>query len=338
MRWTVGINNLQCVNSKCIIVDFHIEFYKVTMFVQSLRCCIWTFRLNPYTRLATKNSRTPSRQLWFDAFDLLLNLRGIGWSWPQGLRIPKETRNVGSTISFLLTTLQWVILDLIAFDSCHYVVQAMQSKSNVAGIFDASLPPLHRYARSTIMTILTGFTVYLGIDSQYYSSTIVAVAVFQQSPSIWPPPSDRPYLSTSLNQFWTARWHQSFRDIFIRIGGKPSSYLFGRVGGLLGAFFISGVLHDIGCWSLGRGTNIKGISEFFLMNGIGIILERVFKSITGKRVHGVAGWIWTHVWLLGWGGLLINAWFEHGLVECSFWPEHVRPAFYVHKLLFPNVL
>lgn len=310
------------------------------MFVESLRCCIWTFRLDPYTRLATKNNRTP-QQLWFDAFDLLFNLRGIGWSWPRGLHIPKETRNVASTKSFLLTTLQWVILELIAFDSCHYVVQVMLSKSNgfpFVGIFDASLPPLHRYTQSTIITILTGFTVYLGIDSQYNFSTIIAVTVFQQSPSLWPPVSDRPYFATSLNQFWSVRWHQSFRDIYIRIGGKPSSYLFGRAGGVLGAFFISGVLHDLGCWSLGRGTDIKSISGFFLMNGIGIILERVFKAITGKRVDGIAGRIWTYVWLIGWGSFLISAWFERGLAECRFWPQDVSPAFYVHKLLFPNSL
>jgi hypothetical protein len=122
------------------------------------------------------------------------------------------------------------------------------------------------------------------------------------------------------------------------VGGKPCSYLFGRAGGVLGAFFISGVLHDLGCWSLGRGTDIKSVSGFFLMNGIGIILEHTYKSITGKRVDGVAGWIWTHTWLIGWGSLLINAWFERGLAESRFWPQHFSLAFFVHKLLFPNVL
>jgi hypothetical protein len=250
----------------------------------------------------------------------------------------RNTHIATSTRYFLLTTLQWLIRDLIAFDSCHYAVQAMLSKSNdfpTVGIFDSSLPPLHRYARSTIITVLTGFTVYLGIDTQYHFLTLIAIIVFQQSPSLWPPISDKPYRATSLNQFWTMRWHQSFRDVFIKCGGTPLAYFFGKAGGILGAFIISGILHDLGCWGMGRGTDIRSISGFFLMNGIGIILERVYKSVTGKRVEGVVGHIWTCTWLIGWGSLLVDAWFERGLAASRFWPEHFSLAFHVHRFLFP---
>jgi hypothetical protein len=306
------------------------------MVAQSFRACTWTFRLDPYTRLTSNKRKPPSREMWFDAFDLLFNLRGIGWSWPQRLRIPKETRNVTSTRHFLLTTLQWLIRDLIAFDACHYIVQTMLEKSNdfpTVGIFDASLPPLPRYARSTIITLLTGFTVYLGIDCQYNFGSVIAIIIFQQPPSLWPPVSDKPYQATSLNQFWSTSWHQSFRDIFIRCGGIPAAYFFGREGGVLGAFLISGILHDLGCWGMGRGTDIKSISGFFLMNGIGIILEHGYKSVTGKRVGGFAGHIWTYIWILGWGSFVVDTWFQRGLAASRFWPVHFSPAFYVHKLL-----
>jgi hypothetical protein len=214
----------------------------------------------------------------------------------------------------------------------------MLSKSSdfpTAGIFDESLAPLHRYARSAILTTLTGFAVYLGIDCQYHVATLIAIVVFQQPPSLWPPISDQPYRSTSLNQFWSTRWHQSFRDVFIRCGSTPLSYLFGKTGGILGAFLISGILHDLGCWGMGQGTDIKSISGFFLMNGIGILLEHVYRSTTGKRVEGIGGQIWTNAWLVGWGSLLVNAWFERGLAASRFWPLHASPAFNAHRLLFP---
>ena len=315
----------------CILI---IILPKILMFTESLRVCIWTFRIDPYTRLTTKST---SQKIWFDAFDLLFNFRGIGWSWPQGLHIPTETRNVTSTKCFILTTLQWLILGLIAFDFCHYPVQAMLSTSSdypTVSIFDPSLPPLVRYARSTVITILTGFTVYKGVDNQYNFISLIAILVFRQSPSLWPPMSDRPYHATSLNQFWTIRWHQSFRDIFIRCGVAPSAYFFGKAGGVLGAFLISGILHDIGCWGMGRGIDIKGISGFFLMNGVGIILEHFYKLLTGKRVEGIVGRIWTFSWLIVWGNFLVDAWFRHGLGASRFWPQYMSPAFNIYRLLF----
>ena len=304
------------------------------MFSESLRACLWTFRQEPLTRLT---NQTPSRRIWFDAFDLLCNYRGIGWTWPQGLQIPKETRNVKSTKAFMLTTLQWLILSLIVFDFCHYAVQVMLLKSNgslTGSIFDPSLPPLLRYTRSTIITILCGFVIFLGVENQYNITTLIAVGLFRQSPTLWPPVSARPYRATSLNQFWTIGWHQSFREIFISFGGKPFAYFFGKAGGVMGAFLISGILHDLGCWGLGRGTDPRKVLGFFLMNGVGLILESVYKSATGKRVGGVAGLIWTYIWVVGWGNLLTDAWFERGLATSRYWPPQSSPAFWVHSILF----
>lgn len=294
------------------------------------RVGIWTFRSEPYQRHKRAHNRTAysTSDIASDAFDLAFNIRGIGWSWSQGLCVPEETRDVTSTRSFLLSTFQWFLQSFVGFDFCHYGVQWFSPETigspEGGTIYDPGLHPLTRYTRSTFITLLGGLTIYLAIDTMYNFMTLLGVIVFRQSPTQWPPVSNRPYWATSLNQFWTVRWHQAFRHIFIECGGKPLTYLAGKVGGVIGVFLISGLLHDIGCWGMGRGTDFKRISGFFIMNAVGMVIERVYKSITGKRVEGLLGWIWTVTWILGWGGMLVDAWMIRGLAGSMFVPPHLR--------------
>src|SRR6266511_860192 len=168
------------------------------------RVGIWTFRLEPYQRHKGSHNRTAysTSDIVSDAFDLIFNLRGIGWSWSQGLCIPEETRDVTSTRSFLLSTLQWFLQGFIAFDFCHYGVQWFSPKtigSPTGGtIYDPTLHPLTRYTRSTLITLLSGFITYLAIDTMYSLTTLLGIIVFRQSPTQWPPISNRPYFATSL--------------------------------------------------------------------------------------------------------------------------------------------
>ncbi len=306
----------------------------VTIF---FRTSMWTFRLEPLRgrKLPDEpNQRTASmRRLMSDAFDLLCNLRGIGWSWSHSLRIPQETRDVTSTPSFLFSTFFWFLRDVIAFDFCHYIVQWFSP--NTIGspqggtIYEPSLPPLPRYVRSTVISFFGGWAIYISINAMYNLGTLIGIIVFGQAPTQWPPISDQPWRATSLNQFWAIRWHQLFRDIFTRCGSTPLTYIAGRVGGVIGAFLVSGLIHDVGCWGMGRGTDFKSISGFFIMNAVGVILEHVYKSITGKRVGGFAGWVWTCAWLVGWGGMLVDAWMSRGVGGSVFFPFSWRPSFFV---------
>ncbi|KAH9030382.1 hypothetical protein EDB84DRAFT_211442 [Lactarius hengduanensis] len=40
--------------------------------------------------------------------------------------------------------------------------------------------------------------------------------------------SHRPWLSTSLHEFWSYRWHQLFRHIFVTFGARPGGALLGQ--------------------------------------------------------------------------------------------------------------
>ncbi len=54
--------------------------------------------------------------------------------------------------------------------------------------------------------------------------------------------------------------------------------------------------------------------------GVGAVLEYGFKQVTGRRVDGILGWVWTMVWSISWGTLLIDAWARRGMMASDFFP------------------
>lgn len=307
--------------------------------VLGLRVITWTFQTKPYARVKTLNEVTPQfyaatppairfKQLFTDAFDLTCNLRGTGWNWSQYLQVPKETRPTSSASAFVAASFFSLILHLVIFDALHYSIQWLEpttiGSAEGGSIFDATLPPLLRYSRSTIITFFGGMSVYSVIQAGYQLPTIIGVLVFRQDPSLWPPAFRSPWLATSLTDLWAKRWHQLFRDVFINVGGKPLFFFLGRVGGILGVFIVSGILHHFGLWGMGRGTDFLKVAGFFFMNGLGICLEHLWRYITGHRVSGWYGWAWTMVWAIGWGHMLVEAWAMRGLAGSAFLPQDMR--------------
>jgi len=73
-------------------------------------------------------------------------------------------------------------------------------------------------------------------------------------------------------------------------------------------------------WAMGRGSDFKNVGGFFLMMGVGCILEALFNKASGAKVHGWFGWLWTTVWIVGWGNFLVDAWARRGLLGCTMIP------------------
>ncbi|EAU85562.1 hypothetical protein CC1G_06275 [Coprinopsis cinerea okayama7 len=308
----------------------------------ALRAVVWSFEFKPYYRL-TKSGKPKKQPLPFpeilsDAFDLMFNLRGLRWNWSEGLFIPKETRPTHSRLQFCWATFKSMVTTMVVFDAMHYAVQQLGpdtfATAEGGSIYDPSLPLVHRYLLSTLVTFLAGFAVVAGIQYGYLAITLVGVGILQNDPESWPPAFDKPWVATSLNEFWAKRWHQSFRDIFVGVGSKPLHYFLGKPGIVLGAFLVSGVLHVFGLWGMGRGTEFWTVAGYFLLMGLGIVLEHIYKNITGKRVQGLVGWIWTLAWVVGWGNLLVDAWFRKGLGGSAFFgAEEFRPVTIMRKVV-----
>ncbi|KAH7928258.1 hypothetical protein BV22DRAFT_1030913 [Leucogyrophana mollusca] len=307
-----------------------------------MRVTAWTFAKEPYKREVVRQSEphingdknhesqvSVTEAMW-NAWDLIVNLRGLGWNWPRGLRIPSQTCHTDSVPIFLVLSLVRLAFYTVAFDVTSGAVRSFSPETfgPAAGgtIFDPSLPPVARYLRASLISFLSAWTAYFVIEMVYQIHAIEFTLLFRQRPSQWPPLFDAPWMATSIANFWGRRWHQLFRDCFVAVGSRPLKRYLGRVGGVMGAFFVSGILHDLGLRGMGRGGDSLVVIGFFLMNGVGLALEYAWKKGTGKYVGGFGGWLWMMTWMLMWGNLMVDAWARRGLVGSEFFPEAYRPT------------
>ncbi|KAG6328134.1 hypothetical protein ID866_10955 [Astraeus odoratus] len=124
-------------------------------------------------------------------------------------------------------------------------------------------------------------------------------------------------MATSVRDFWSHRWHQLARRTFIFLGGWPLSAVFGRTGYILGSFLVSGIYHHIIILALNGGVEIWCMPVSFGMMGVGVILEHWFSLLTGRKVGGWVGWLWTVGWVLGWGNMMVDGFARAGMLGCS---------------------
>jgi len=292
----------------------------------------WTFTKRPLRRYEppkhsqdTPIERRPSAStVLVDAFDLLNNQRGVGWSWSQN-PFPRESTPPPSTTLLLAKTL----LKLTMFDASQYIIQRVcPSVSNPRGgsIFDPSLALAPRTALAAFCSICGGVWAYTMLDSGHYVSALVGRIIFRQPASLSPPLFHRPWMSTSLHDFWSFRWHQLLRPIFIFFGARPGGALLGKPGAVMGAFGVSAIVHHIGMWGMGNGTDFVAVGGFFLLMGVGAVMEAAFTRATGLRVRGWIGWSWTMTWTLLWGMFIIDGWARHGMLANEFVPNGFRPG------------
>ncbi|KAL4071675.1 hypothetical protein V8B97DRAFT_2023804 [Scleroderma yunnanense] len=304
------------------------------------RVTIWALARQPYKRDNVREAESTSipMALW-NAWDLLLSLRGIGWNWSQGVPVPKPSAETRSRVRFLLFAAARVVFFGLAFDAFTEAIRAFfQNTSPLNGdtIFNQSLLPITRYLQAFGMAYLTVWMAYFAMQWAYYFLAIFCVIVFYQHPSQWPPLFDSPWLSTSLSELWGRRWHQMLRYAFFSVGGVPLSYVFGHVGLVLGTFLLSGLFHDIEIRAVGRGGNSLIEVGFFVMNGVGILLERAWAKAKGRRVRGIYGWVWTFSWLAIWGIPVVDLWAKSGRFGFDTFPAGFKPAMSLLSLVLPS--
>jgi len=81
----------------------------------------------------------------------------------------------------------------------------------------------------------------------YLTSALIGRILLRQPAWRWPLVFERPWISTSLADLWSFRWHQTFRYMFVELGSRPGGAKLAS--GRLGAFALSGAaLHDFGMW------------------------------------------------------------------------------------------
>ncbi|OAX39692.1 hypothetical protein K503DRAFT_791816 [Rhizopogon vinicolor AM-OR11-026] len=307
----------------------------LSMFIIAIRTLQWTIQTKPFIRLyqATRpvdqrsSTDAPKRNIVLDALDLACTLRGCGWDWSRGLYIPRETRPTSSRFAFAITTLISSLAHAFFCGALHSAVQSFgpDTLGSVDGgtIFDDSLPPHLRYFRSSIISTLGVFSVYSVLRAADELLVVICVLILRHHPNQCPPSFDSPWCATSLGDFWGRRWHQWFRHVFIFIGGRPLSLLFGRAAGVIGAFLASGIFHHVAVLSLDRPCEMWRMLLPFGMMGVGVVLER---TVAGKNVGGWTGWVWTMFWMILWGNVIIDGWARAGMLGGSSILDSATPV------------
>jgi hypothetical protein len=106
-----------------------------------------------------------------------------------------------------------------------------------------------------------------------------------------------PLAATSLSDFWGRRWNTAFRDLTHRFLFRPLMTRLGPSGAVFAGFVFSGLVHEaVISWPAGGGWG--GPTLFFLLQGVGILVER---SAWGRSLglgEGGRGWLFAMLLLL----------------------------------------
>ena len=292
---------------------------------------IWAVRKDPHKRLDGRQQTLGDAMV--NGLDLCFSPTALGWE--HAVRPLDPSLKMISRSRFIFLRLRsmigWcLLLDFVHRGLCTVVSDSVRSLEGDT-IFDLDLPPASRFLKSTVISILTFISVMGWLQVVSDAWNILCVLVLRVHPRRFAPMFCRPWKSSSLGKFWGHDWHQWTRYTFSHFGGEAIHWVTGsrRVGRVFGTFLVSGLVHDIGI--VKKGADPLRITMFFLMMGVGVALEGLWTKRTGLKVGGIIGWLWTVLWMLLWGNILVDGVYRRGLFRtaesmCFFKDWNIRPS------------
>ncbi len=147
--------------------------------------------------------------------------------------------------------------------------------------------------------LLAGWVVMFGLIFTLHFGLFHLLALAWQRNGVDAVPLMRnPAMSTSLADFWSARWNLAFRDLSHTYLFRPLRRSLGLAGTTAVTFLISGLVHDL-VISVPAGAGYGGPTVFFLIQAAGLLFER---SVVGRRIglgRGATGWFFTLIITIG---------------------------------------
>lgn len=274
------------------------------------------------------------RVIW--SLDLLFSMRGTSYlpntHWDFAPSALTDNKHKKGRIAFMRDQLvslmgQFLLMDL--FDTTTKARSWPTMPFNSHPVTTLTLHYQLYYA--TVVCMMTA----LQISIPYTAVSIGAVALGSQ-PESWPPMFDHPFQAVSLQDFWTHRWHASFRRIFLMVSAAAvhasKQFVTNRRSrqafrGIC-IFFLSCTMHLALMYRI-RPLSLpedaisfidREIFLFFLLQPVGMLLEvmlvRPFAlgccgSNTHRAVWFTRAWAW--IWLLWTGRYWSDVWVKHGL-------------------------
>ena len=114
-------------------------------------------RYQRHTPMGKPDSDNVYTACW-NAWDLLLNVRGIGWNWSQGLVLPKPAFKTNSRVIFMLSTAVAFIFHTVALDACVQAIRVLSPEivdwPGGGTLFDHTLPPFLELLRAGLVSYI----------------------------------------------------------------------------------------------------------------------------------------------------------------------------------------
>ncbi|KAI8456461.1 hypothetical protein BY996DRAFT_8446616, partial [Phakopsora pachyrhizi] len=266
---------------------------------------------------------------------VIMSPRGLQCTWAPPSSVVKLYPKMSITKFVWKTLMNLALQQFIFLCVCGFGVPSAQNPQGMYGYLTEELGiPSSEFLRSAapyILTSLLGFGAYSGFALIGYVFDLVEVLFYTLArtlpegnsfrpdpfdPRFHPPLYNRPWTRTSLTEFWSKGWHAVFRQHFLFCGAIPMYKLFkrfgptvGKISAVMGAMMLSAAMHELCLSSVTKLDPNFNSSKMFLAQGVGMVLEAIFKKVTGRKVQGILGWIWTSAFLSVWGRPMVDSWY-----------------------------
>jgi hypothetical protein len=146
---------------------------------------------------------------------------------------------------------------------------------------------------------LAGWAGMIGMVLLFHFGTFHLLSLAWRSTGVNAQPIMRkPLAAQSLSDFWGNRWNLGFRPLTHALVFQPLRKRAGNPLATLAAFLMSGLVHELVISTPARaGYGLPTV--YFLIQGLGVVIER---SALGERLslgQGIRGWLWMALFTAG---------------------------------------
>ncbi|GMK53444.1 hypothetical protein CspeluHIS016_0100300 [Cutaneotrichosporon spelunceum] len=172
-----------------------------------------------------------------------------------------------------------------------------------------------RYAVQVLVQLAILAVVWIVFEGLYQLFAAVHVALGAPVRAWDPNLFGEPWNADSLIDLWGKRWHQTFRHLFVVCASAVLRAAQLPVNGhslFFMTFFFSGVLHMLSEMCMDPVGSPARLVPFFLLAGAGCAAEVSFKNLTGRRVRGGWGRLWTWGYMAAIAPVISVPWLNSG--------------------------
>jgi hypothetical protein len=149
------------------------------------------------------------------------------------------------------------------------------------------------------LPLLQGWIGLVGLILILHFGSFELIALAWQSLGVNAQPiMQSPISSHSLSDFWGQRWNLGFRQLSYDLVFNPLHRRIGVAAATMVVFLFSGVIHESVISLPARGG--YGLpTAYFLLQGVGVLVERSAAGRVLSLQHGVAGWTYMAIFTAG---------------------------------------